>query len=66
MQCTAPGRRAGGIFSSCRRIHEEWVCNTPLADLQGTGLRCPGFAEYAPRLLSFMKDHPEVGSAAMV
>ncbi|MFC6239148.1 SDR family oxidoreductase [Longivirga aurantiaca] len=35
-------------------------------DLQGTGVRCPAFADYADTLLDFMADHPEVGSAAMV
>ncbi len=36
-----------------------------LADLQGTGLACPRFDEYADRLLAFMQGHPEVGSQAM-
>jgi thioester reductase-like protein len=35
-------------------------------DLEGTGVRCPSFAEYADTLLDFMLAHPEVGSAAMV
>ncbi len=36
-----------------------------VADLAGTGLVCPRFASYADRLLDFMAEHPEVGSAAM-
>jgi thioester reductase-like protein len=43
-----------------------YTCNNTIADLEGSGLRCPGFAEYAPRLVAFMKEHPEFGSAAMV
>jgi len=43
-----------------------YTCNNVLADLEGTGLRCPTFPEYAPKLVSFMKQHPEFGSAAMV
>ena len=35
-------------------------------DLEGTGVRCPAFAEYADTLLDFMSAHPEVGSSAMV
>jgi nucleoside-diphosphate-sugar epimerase len=34
-------------------------------DLEGTGVRCPPFAEYADRLLDFMLAHPEVGARAM-
>lgn len=36
------------------------------ADLEGTGLRCPHFAEYAPTMIEFMKLHPDTSSAAMV
>lgn len=36
------------------------------ADLAGTGVRCPEFADYAGTLLDFMRAHPEVGSSAMV
>ena len=35
------------------------------ADLRGTGIACPPFASYADRLLVYMLEHPEVGSAAM-
>ncbi len=37
-----------------------------VADLEGTGVRCPRFADYAGTLLDFMVAHPEVGSSAMV
>ena len=36
------------------------------SDLEGSGVICPPFADYAGRLLEFMKEHPEVDSAAMV
>lgn len=36
------------------------------ADLSGTGVSCPRFADYADRLLDFMLEHPELDSAAMV
>lgn len=35
-------------------------------DLEGTGLVCPPFADYAPTMIEFMKLHPDVSSAAMV
>ncbi len=42
-----------------------YTCDNTLADLEGSGIRCPRFGEYAPRLADFMKQHPEIGSAAM-
>jgi thioester reductase-like protein len=36
------------------------------ADLEGTGLWCPRFAEYADMLLDFMLAHPEIDAKAMV
>lgn len=36
------------------------------ADLAGSGIRCPTFPEYAGRLVEFVREHPEIGSAAMV
>lgn len=35
------------------------------AALSGTGITCPRFVEYGPALVRFMRDHPEIGSAAM-
>jgi thioester reductase-like protein len=37
-----------------------------LADLQGSGISCPPFPSYVDRLVAFMREHPEIGSAAMV
>jgi hypothetical protein len=35
------------------------------ADLAGSGIHVPPFAGYVDRLVEFMRDHPEIGSAAM-
>ncbi len=37
-----------------------------LADLGGSGISCPPFAQYAGALVSFVRRNPGVGSAAMV
>ena len=34
-------------------------------DLAPSGIACPRFPEYADRLVRFMREHPEVGAAAM-
>jgi thioester reductase-like protein len=34
--------------------------------LERAGIRCPRFADYAPRLVQYMKDHPEIRSQAMI
>ncbi len=34
-------------------------------DLAPLGIRCPRFADYLPRLVDFMRLHPEIGSEAM-
>ena len=35
-------------------------------DLEGTGVSCPPFEEYADRLVDFMREHAEITSKAMV
>ena len=35
------------------------------AALAAAGIRAPRFREYAPRLIEFVRAHPEIGSAAM-
>ena len=37
-----------------------------VADLEGTGVSCPRFRDYADKLLEFMAAHPEFDSKAMV
>jgi len=37
-----------------------------VADLEGTGVACPRFRDYADKLLDFMAAHPEFDSKAMV
>jgi hypothetical protein len=34
-------------------------------DLRGSGITCPPFRDYADRLVAFMRQHPDVGAAAM-
>ena len=36
------------------------------ADLAGSGIEVPPFGSYAHRLVEFMREHPDVSSAAMV
>lgn len=35
------------------------------AALEGSGIRVPPFAEYAPKLIEFMRAHPSIGAEAM-
>jgi thioester reductase-like protein len=42
-----------------------YTCENTLADLAGTGLSCPRFRDYAPMLVRFMQEHPEVSDKAM-
>ena len=34
-------------------------------DLAGSGISVPRFDEYAPRLVEFVRAHPEIGAAGM-
>lgn len=43
----------------------RYTCENTLAGLEGSGIHCPGLRDYLPRLVEFMKAHPEIGSAAM-
>ncbi len=43
-----------------------YTSNNAIADLEGSTIRCPPFSEYAPQLVSFMRQHPEIGAAAMI
>lgn len=42
-----------------------YTCENTLTDLEGSDLRCPSFSDYAPRLVRFMREHPEVSATAM-
>lgn len=44
----------------------RYTCENTLADLRGSGIHCPPFAEYARNLIAFMQEHPEISSDAMV
>jgi nucleoside-diphosphate-sugar epimerase len=43
----------------------EYTCENTLRDLNGSGVGCPLFREYAPALVRFMQEHPEIGAEAM-
>jgi thioester reductase-like protein len=43
----------------------EYTCENTLADLDGSGLACPRFRDYAPVLVRYMQEHPEVSDKAM-
>ena len=40
-------------------------CSNALADLEGSGIECPDFEEYAETLVEFYRNHPEIDDAAM-
>ncbi len=44
----------------------RYRCENTLADLTGSGIICPPFASYAPKLVQFMQAHPEISPQAMV
>jgi thioester reductase-like protein len=44
----------------------RYRCDSTLVDLAGSGIVCPPFASYAPKLVQFMQAHPEILPQAMV
>ncbi len=57
------GLPAEGLdYFAYRTVH---TTTNAVADLEGTGVSCPEFADYAGTLLDFMKAHPEFNSSAM-
>lgn len=42
------------------------TCENTLRDLEGTGIRAPSFTSYLDRIVAFMREHPDISSAAMV
>jgi thioester reductase-like protein len=44
----------------------HFTCENALRDLAGSGVTCPPFREYAPRLIEFMRAHPEYSAQAMI
>jgi thioester reductase-like protein len=55
--------RAGGL------TYFDWPpsfdCANAVADLEGSGIECPSFEEYAETLVDYYEEHPEVGADAM-
>lgn len=47
--------------------HPTWyLTDNTTADLEGSGIAVPPFADYAGRLVEYMRAHPELGSQPMV
>lgn len=44
----------------------HYSCGNTLADLEGSGVNVPPFSTYVDRLVEFVRNHPEIGSNAMV
>ncbi|MFC4249681.1 SDR family oxidoreductase [Natribaculum luteum] len=44
----------------------RYACPNTQRALAGSGLECPPFESYVDRLVAFVREHPEVGDAAMV
>ena len=44
----------------------HYTCDNTVADLAGTGVELPSLLGYLDRLVEFVKQHPEIGSEAMV
>lgn len=44
----------------------HYLTTNASADLDGSGVSCPGVATYLPTLVAFMKAHPDISSAAMI
>lgn len=43
-----------------------YTCENTLADLEGSGITCPPFTDYIDNLVAFVREHPDIPSAAMV
>lgn len=42
-----------------------YTCTNALRDLANSGIRCPRFADYAPTLVQYMREHPEIPTGGM-
>jgi thioester reductase-like protein len=40
-------------------------CSNAVRDLEGSGVECPDFAEYAPTLVEFYENNPDIGEEGM-
>ncbi|MDX1689275.1 MAG: SDR family oxidoreductase [Candidatus Promineifilaceae bacterium] len=47
-------------------LSTTYTCENTLQDLEGTGIRAPSFTSYLDRIVTFMRENPDVSSAAMV
>lgn len=44
----------------------RYRCDNTIAALEGSGISCPSLRDYIDRLVAFVRQHPEIPSAAMV
>jgi thioester reductase-like protein len=44
----------------------RYSCRNTLADLEGSGINCPPFADYVGKLVDFVRANPQIPSEAMV
>lgn len=44
----------------------HYTTDNTLRDLDGTGIEVPRLSDYMPRLVEFVRDHPDIGSDAMI
>ena len=40
-------------------------CSNAVEDLEGSGIECPAFADYAGTLVEFYREHPDIGTEGM-
>jgi thioester reductase-like protein len=40
-------------------------CSNAVADLEGSGIECPAFEEYADNLVAFYRENPDIGTEGM-
>jgi len=40
-------------------------CSNAVADLEGSGIECPSFEDYAETLVEFYREHPDIGTEGM-
>lgn len=69
----------GGLLESLSPEHEllkggsleyqtwsaSFDCSNALADLEGSGVECPRFEEYADHLVEFVRENPDIDAGAM-
>jgi len=69
LESLAPLRGESDLVKSGGLEYQTWGasfdCSNTLADLEGSGIECPQFSEYAENLVEFYREHPEIDSEGM-